>query len=358
MTGTDLRRRLAGLALALWLPLAAQGQDAGLALDEGLPDLALFTLGQAGGQVSPLGHALLREQGFLHDPAARGRVRALSRGQSLVPVLRHAANVNDGIPADSFTIGGLEFTVSAAARAKDAVLMGLRHTRWRTFTYAPGARLTVAGSLTAEAEPAHGFHRLDLSLRACAEQPAARWTWIDACIQTRWENDSLAISRGATATLGPRMVFASRFGHHRLTLSPGREAIDGGQRTVIQISLATLTAGKGLWTLHAMRGGAVAGRNTVLHAFGIGWAGQVAGRRIGLSASREATGGGAFFGIPREDRVTRLRLTLPLGRVEIGGYAERRRSSVAAYEGTDLGVTLGFRMDLLAGRRAARRPAL
>lgn len=325
-------RRLPGLALALWLP-----------------DLALFALSWAGGPVSPGGHALLREQGFLHDPARSGIV-PLSQGQSLVPVLRHAPNVNDGLPADSFVLGGLEFTVSEDARAKDAVLFGLRYTRWQTFTWAPAARLTVAGSVTAEPEPTYGFHRLDLSLRACAEQPAARWTWIDACLQAGREDDSLSVSRSLSATLGPRILFASPLGQHRLTLSPGRESLDGDQRAVVRASLSTLTAGAGLWTLRVGGGEEIRGQNLVLRSFGIGWAGQIAGRRIGLSASRARTGGGAFFGQPREDRVTRLNLSVPLGKLELGGFAERRRSTIAAYDGTDLGVTIGFRVDLLSGR--------
>ncbi|VDC29183.1 hypothetical protein [Pseudogemmobacter humi] len=346
---TSTKRRLLGLALALWLPLAAQAQDAGLALQEGFPDLALFALSRAGGEISPGGHALLREQGFLHVPAGPG-IKPLSRGQSLVPVLRHVPNVNDGLPADSFVLGGLEFSVSEDARAKDAVLFGLRYTRWQTFTYAPAARLTLAGSITAEAEPTYGFHRLDLSLRACAEQPAARWSWFDLCLQAGREDDSLSVSRHLSATLGPRMLFASRLGLHRLVLAPGRESLDGDQRAVVQASLATLAAGGGLWTLRAGGGEEIPGRNLVLRSFGIGWAGQIGGHRIGLSASRETTGGGAFFGQPREDRVTRLNLSVPVGRLELGGFAERRRSTIAAYDGTDFGMTIGFRVDLLAGR--------
>ena len=47
------------------------------------------------------------------------------------------------------------------------------------------------------------------------------------------------------------------------------------------------------------------------------------------------------------DRKLRVGLTVPVGRVDLGLWAQRDRSTINAYRGTDAGLSVSFRMNLL-----------
>ena len=174
-----LRFALSGLLICA--PGYGQAQDAGLALRQGQPDLALFALTGTETRVSSAGRALLGLQGFLHDPAGPA-LQPLSSGHALVPLLRHDTNVNGGIPSDRITIGGLTFRISDDSRARSGFMMGLRYAGWQSLSFGRAARLHLTHSYSVEAEPKHGFHRLSAGARACADLPLQGWTWVEGCL--------------------------------------------------------------------------------------------------------------------------------------------------------------------------------
>lgn len=341
---------IAAAMIALSLPVAAGAQDLRYALDAGLADLALFTLSRNEAQISPLGEALLHRQGFLHDGDGP-RFQPLASGHALTPVIRHDNNVNDGIPSDHITLGGLRFTIPEEYQAKSSVLIGLQYSRWWSYSYAPAARVTVASSYTLELEPRHGYHHAAASARICAEQPVADWTWWDSCLTGIYDNDSIGEDLTLAVSTGPRAVFASPLGYHQLALSLGQSATRDYRKSLAQLSLATLSRDHGLFRLGLLAGERIEGENTVLSAVDFGWTGQIMGRDLSIGLGHARTEGAQLFGLAREDRITRASLSSPVGKFELGGFVERRSSTIDAYDETSFGLTVNIGVDLLEGFR-------
>ena len=244
---TDLHRkgqRICGaLSLFLTFSLPAFAQDLRLPLLQGQPDLALFALSRSESEISAPGRFLLERQGFYHRPGAG--LQTLTSGLSLSPTLRHDPNINDGIPADRVTLGGLPFIVAPESRAKEAVLVGLQLTGWQSWSYAPGARLRLSHSLNAELEPKWGYHHASANLRLCAEQPVASWTWADACLSAGAVYDGTETESALTATLGARHLFQTGAGFHQLNLGLGATATDDYGKDIVQLSHLLLTENTG-----------------------------------------------------------------------------------------------------------------
>ncbi|NPD16821.1 hypothetical protein HOY34_16635 [Xinfangfangia sp. D13-10-4-6] len=334
---------LMGLAAGL-MPLAAQ--DLRLPLQQGQPDLALFALSRSETQISQLGQFLLARQGFRHQPGGPA-LQTLSRGRLLVPTLRHDPNINDGIPADRITLGGLAFIVTPESRAKEALLIGVQYSGWQSWSYAPGARLRLSQSLSAELEPTHGYHHAGAGLRLCAEHPVAAWTWTDACLAASAQYDGRDTQGAFTATLGARHLFQSGAGSHQIGFSLGTTATEGYRKEVVQLSHQVLTDHAGMWSLGYAWGEEIQGENTMRRRLSLDWTGEVAGRLVTLSLSETHFGGGALFGMARDERRTRAGVTLPVGPLDIGSWIETRDASIDAWRGTDMGLSVSFRMNLL-----------
>lgn len=347
---TDRRasgRRICGallLALAWALPVSAQ--DLRLPLQQGQPDLALFVLSRSEARISDLGQLLLARQGFRHQPGGAA-LQPLTFGRSLTPTLRHDPNVNDGIPSDRLTLGGIPFTVTKESRAKQGVLLGLQFSQWQGWSYAPGARLRLTQTVTAELEPTHGYHHASAHMRLCAEQPVADWTWLDACLAGGVSHDGQDTQAALTASLGARHLFQIGAGFHQAGLTFSTTATDGYDKTIVQLSHTLLTRNSGIWSISYLWGERIVGENTLRHRLSLDWSGEFAGRLIGLSLAETRTDGASLFGIARQDRKLRVGLTVPVGRVDLGLWAQRDRSTIDAYRGTDAGLSVSFRMNLL-----------
>lgn len=339
------------IALCLMLALggAAQAQDVGLALERGLPDLGLFALTRSEAKVSLSGRMLLSLQGFMHDPEGP-RLQPLSRGRALIPLVRHDTNVNDGIPSDRITLGGLPFRVAEDSRAKDAVLLGLQYSQWTNYSFGRAARLRFAQSFTAEVEPTYGYHHLAASGRVCAEQPVMSWTWLDACLTGLYDDDGVDSDTSLTASLGARRIFASPFGFHQASASLARARNTNYDKDILQFALKSLTE-VGVIGADLVVAERIDGENTLLHLAGLSWTGRFAERTVTFGVTQSRTGGATIFGASRKDRITRFSVEIPVGKIDLGAFAERRKSTIDAYEKSDVGVTVGFRVDFLRGRR-------
>ena len=332
-------------ALLSLLPAGLRAQDVRLALDQGQPDLALFALTRTETRVSPLGGALLRLQGFLHDPDGP-RLQPLSAGRALVPVLRRDSNVNGGIPSHRITIGGLPFSVAKDSQAKAGILVGLRHAGWRNLSYGRAARLRLSHVTTAEAEPTHGFHRLTASARICADRPLRDWTWAEGCLSALYDNDGVDAEAGLMGQAGLKRLFQSRVGYHEAQVSVVRSWHGSHRKDLLQLSTLSLT-GAGLFGLDLAVGEPVEGQNTLRSLAALSWTGPVAGRTVTLGLSQARTDGARIFGTPRNDRITRSAAETPVGKIDLGAFAERRRSTIDAYDVADAGMTVALRFDLL-----------
>lgn len=343
-----LLRHAAPIALAgvlgVGAPVAA-AQDARLAMDRGQPDLALFALTRSERRISPLGEALLSLQGFLHDPSGP-RLQPLSEGRALVPVLRRDTNVNGGIPSDRITIGRLPFRVTEDSRAKAGVLVGLRYAEWQNLSWGRAARLRLSHWANVEIEPTHGYHRVTASARACADRPLGEWTWAEGCLSALYDNDTIDAERSVTGQVGLKRLFQSPIGFHQAQVTMSRTRHESYDKDLLQVSALSLTEA-GLFELDLVAGKRVAGQNILRGLVGLSWTGPAFGRTVTLGVSQARTGGAAIFGTPRKDRITRLSAEMPVGKLDLGVFAERRRSSIDAYDLRDAGVTVGLRFDLL-----------
>lgn len=246
-------------------------------------------------------------------------------------------------------IGGLPFIVDEASRARGAVLVGLQYVRWQSYSTAPAARLTFAQAYAAEVEPTYGFHHLAVDARACAEQPVAAWTWVDACLTGSFDDDSVESATILTGSLSARRLFDSPIGLHEGALRIERAATGDYEKSLAHLTLATLTERLGLVRLGLGWGEEIAGENTLRRAASVEWTGRIAGQGLMLGASHARTGGGSVFGIARTDDILRLSVTLLGERMDIGGFVERRRSTISAWDDTSLGLTLRIRANLLRG---------
>lgn len=341
-----MRRIIGALILVLGFSGMVAAQDIRLPLEQGKPDLALFVLDREEAQISESGWQLLRIQGFLHRPRAAA-LQPLSSGHSLVPTLRHDPNVNDGIPSDHITLGGLRFHVDESSRAKGALLPGLLYTRWTNYSYAPGARLRVAQSYALEPEPVHGYHQAAASAHICVEQPVADWTWLDACLSARAAYDGIGMEYSLDSRLSARRIFDTVFGAQQTRFTIGQLTTDDYDKAVLRFDTTLLTRHRGMWTLGMAWGERVAGENTLRQSISLEWSGTILERDVTLGLSEIRTDGGAFFGIAREDRRTRLSAIVPIRKLDIGAYIERKRSTIDAYRGMSFGMDVRFRMNLL-----------
>ena len=328
--------------------IRASAQDLQLPLRAGHQDLALYVLTQRESRISRDGRALLYNQGFLHDPQGAALQR-LPSGHALTPTLRHDTNVNDGIPSDTIDIGGLEFIVAEGSRAKDAVLAGLQYARWDRFSLGRAARFTITQLYLAEVEPTYGYDHFAANVRICADRPVADWTWAEACLSGGYDDDSIEEDDSVTGSVGGKRMFSSAMGFHQAQFSVARTATDDYRKSVLQLGLVTLTPEHGMWSVNTLFGQRIPGENSMRYFAGLEWSGELLDRQVTLGASHMRTDGAALFGVDRVDDISRLSASAAAGRFDLGGYVENRRSTIDAYDSTEIGMTFSLRFDLLTG---------
>ena len=345
-----LRRR--GLAVAAVIAMAAPAgaQDIAPALRGGQADLALFALSRTEPEISPLGEALLRLQGFRHDPDGP-LLQTLSRGMALMPTLRHDNNVNGGIPGRHLTIGDYRFEVTEDSRSIGAMLYGLQFAGWHSLSWGPGARLRLQHGYLAEFEPEHGYDHFAASARACAEQPVARWTWMDLCLGGLVEDDGIGTDHSLTGTLGLRRMVETPAGFAQIGAQLGQLVTEDYAKPLARIEATVLTPRSGLLSARLDFGARVDGENTLRRMATLGWTGSLAGQDLSLTLARAESDGAQLFGMPRADTIDRATLTLHRPNFDVGFYAETRRSTLDAFNEEDFGITVAFRTDILAWLR-------
>ena len=296
-------------------------------------------------RVSSAGRAFLGLKGFLHDPAGPA-LQLLSSGHALVPLLRHDTNVNGGIPSDRITIGRVPFRVSDDSRARSGVLMGLRYAGWQSLSFGRAARLRLSHSYSAEAEPKHGFHRLSAGARACADRPLERWTWVKGCVSGFYDDDSVDAETAVTSQIGMGRLFRTPVGFHQAQVALAGTHRDDHRKDAIHLTSHTLTKA-GLFGLDVSLGERATVQNTLRTLVAANWSGTLGRQPVTLRLFRARTTGAMFLGAAREGRITRVKLETPLSILDLGVYAEERQSTIDAYGGTDVGIDLGLRINLL-----------
>ena len=224
-------------------------------------------------RVSSAGRAFLGLKGFLHDPSGPS-LQPLSSGHALVPLLRHDTIVNDGVPSDRITIGGLPFRVSDDSRARSGVLRGLRYAGWQSLSFGRAARLRLAHSYSAEAEPKHGFHRLSAGVRACTARPLERWTSVKGCLSGFYDDDSVDAETAVTGEIGMRRLFRTPVGFHQAQVTLARTHQDDHRKDAIHLTSHTL-AKAGLFGLDVSLGERVTAQNTLSILVAASWSGTL-----------------------------------------------------------------------------------
>ncbi|MCQ0971679.1 hypothetical protein MLD63_14745 [Paracoccus sp. TK19116] len=186
-------RRIAALILCLSLvlgaisaPIRAEAQASGdlpgwrAALASGSDRLALFTFGRLGPDVPRAAIAELSARTGGAHRAGEG-FQIIARRVSAQPILSYSRNFNGGLANENITLGGIDFAVDPADRAKSGVVVGASVLGGVIGSYAGGSILRVSGLVRTEALPAEDLRRNRLALSVCAEHFVGGWTWLDAC---------------------------------------------------------------------------------------------------------------------------------------------------------------------------------
>lgn len=346
---------LAGLA-ALPGTTRAQQADAAMtpeafraALLAGESRLTHFALRQAGaGPSVALLRAVAFRDGFLHQAGAGPTL--VRRGQGLSPYVVHEPNINNGIGAETFTLGPFRFRVNEDNIAKSGLMAGVRGYLGAGWSIGQGRVLTLSGRAQAQRSFDYHITHTDVSAGACLEQFLGAWTWLDGCVGARRAVEvSSAEDRHASLALSHAFMLGGSPTLGRLDVRR-TERMGSYVKVLATVSTVTGVPHLGALRLSLSAGEEVDGFTTLLRGASVAVTRPVFGLRSTLSLSMTEEGGGAFFGQPRKDTVATVRLkTRPVDFLSVTVGAERRDSTVETFDDTRL--LLDFDVLSLSGLR-------
>jgi hypothetical protein len=309
------------------------------ALDSGSARLALYVLAQE--QVpgsAPYIDRLLRDMGFAH-PAGAGPQR-LSRGVTVAPILEWDDNVNGGTPGGAFSIGGLEFTVDEASRAKAGVMLGASLGLGASYSVGRGNVLRFSVNGAVRHAPRHDATKTNLGASVCGSFDMGDWTWWDACLSATSARTELSSQSEQSVSLSRTKLFSSGFGAHESRV--GIRYVLGEDYVKPAVTLGLITAAEfGAVSLSAEVSREVEGRNTTLFGANAALTRPFLGASTTVQAGYRRTGGSAFFGEARTDDIYSLGLSRDIGRgVSATLSVSRTASTVDLFDQTS--VYVGF----------------
>lgn len=355
-------RARAALILLLWLLIvpsmvpsiaAADTMDrARLAPLAGSERLRMFTLGQAmapgASRAASRGAAgamrgALERAGFYHE----GGPAVIERSLRASPVLAWEDNINGGYYHDSYDLFGLSFDVSPAHVAQSGLVAGGRVDGAMRLSWGEGRVIDLSAGVEAAWSPRHDIGRASASLQACARNHVTGWTFADLCASASGGRRALSSGHSVAVSAGLAHLFAAGESAHQLSLELEQRQSDGGAQTgltlgwsavwnraVTQLSVGFATPIEG------------ASATRLRVSARAGWMWQ--DRPVSVSLWHLESSGGMLLGVPREDRLTGIGLSVqarPGMSVEVSHQVNR--STLALFDEARTGVSL--RLDL--GRR-------
>lgn len=285
----------------------------------------------------------LRDTGFYHE----GGPSLMNRALRFSPVMTWDENINGGYFHDRLDLGGLIFSPSPASMARAGMLVGGRLDASARLSWAEGRVIDLRASTELAWSPEHDIGRASAGAEACARNHVTGWTFVDLCASA--SASRRALSEGSSAGVSAALVhlFSTRESAHQVSLELDRRALDAGQQTGLSLgwsavwnrAVTEITLGAG-----TPIPGATATRGRVGARVGFLWD----ERPVSLSAWHVQASGGMLLGMPREDRVMGLGVSIEARRgVSIEVTHQVTRSTIALFDEDRTGLSVRFRL----GRR-------
>lgn len=237
--------------------------------------------------------------GLYHQPGAGLQKVYSSAGAR--PLVDYDTNLNSGIPVDEFTLGEFTFRTNEEDRAKAGFTVGGMLYGARHYSVAPGHVLKYAGLASYEYAPEHDLSKFYIYGSSCLSSHVASYTWIDSCTGFRVAEKKNARVEELYLTLGGSQAFASQLGHHEAQWTFKRAFQSDYAKNTLSVGLHSAIPQVGAVYGGLTLGEKVSGKHTALHGLSLSFTRPVLGRRTTFAASYLKSGGGAHFGLPRED---------------------------------------------------------
>lgn len=274
--------------------------------------LTQFTLGRALFQHQ--GDASLRQAmqgslqrtGFLHlEPG----VALISRNFRWHPILAWDANINGGFINDGFSHAGLTFSVDPTRRALAGMVGGAHGSMEIRLAYDEGRYLNLRGWVEAAYSPEHETGRAQAGVEACARNHVSGFTFADVCASTSHTWRALSQTTSSSLSFGAVHLMSAGQSDHALSLTASRNVQEVGAQNALTLGVDSVwngfTTGLDVTFAQAIPGQTALRRQVSAQ---VNW--QWQGRAIGMRVWHQQSAGGTMLGIPRQDDVTGVGLSV------------------------------------------------
>ena len=341
-----MRTFATALAAGLLLPLSVHAQPDQLraaprwseALLSGNGRLAVFSVMQDRPQGSErMLRKFMRSNGLMHK-AGEGPHR-VGGYVSTRPLLEHDHNINNGIPASSVELAGLEFLVHEEDQAKEGLLLGGEVSAGLSYSLNKGQVLSFSGALAYQYSFEHDLDKAFAYVTTCLQSQVASWSWVDLCTGLRALEKGSSLREGYVSAAVTQM-FASRWADQALQFKLDQAVRDDYEKLSVSTTLISAIPDFGVTNATLRMGEKIDGQHTTIWETSLALTRSVLDRATTLSASYRFAGGAQVFGEEREDYIRRLAIETKLTkRVSVSLGYEDTASSVGLYD--DDAVTLG-----------------
>jgi hypothetical protein len=279
---------------------------------------------------------LLRDLGLAH--VSGGGPQRMSRTATIAPILEWDDNVNGGTPGGVFSIGGLDFTVDEASKARAGLMLGASLGLGASYSIGRGTVLRFSLNGSVRHAPRDDATKSSMGASVCGSVPEGEWTWWEGCLSASSVRTELSshFERAVSATR--IAVFPSEIGAHEARIGVRYVLGEDFRKPVVSLGLVT-AAEFGAVALLAELSPEVEGQNTTLFRARAALTRSVLGASTTVEAGYRRTGGLVFFGDERSDDIWSLGVTRDIGRGVLATLSvSRTMSTVDLYDQTSVYV--------------------
>ncbi|SDF11817.1 hypothetical protein [Limimaricola pyoseonensis] len=253
--------------------------------------------------------SFMRSDGLLHKKGQGAqRIRGFVAAK---PLVEHDRNINSGIPAESITLGGLEFIIDENDRAKEGFLLGGQLIAGADYSVAKGHVLSFGGQLAYQYSFEHDLDKKYAGANNCLASHVSQWNWIDSCLGVRVLDQGSKLEE-AYASLGYSQMFSSSFAEHEIKLEAQQAFREDYDKLTAGVALISAIEEVGALGLSFRLGEEIEGEHTTLADGSVSLTRPAFDRLTTVGLSHRYMAGGQFFGEDREDHVTTLSLSTEL----------------------------------------------
>lgn len=283
----------------------------------------------------------MERTGFYHQD---GGISLLGSSLRFSPVVAWDDNINGGYFNDTLDLFGLQFLVSPDNLARAGFVFGGRVDGSIRLAYAEGRYLDLSAHTEAAWSPRHEIGRANAALTACARNHVTGWTFADVCVTAGggWRELSSTSSTAVSASVA--QLFAAGAGTHEVSVEVERSQLSAGDQNSITLGWASiwnrattdisLTLGEAIPNASATRARLTARTSWIWH-----------NRPVTLSAWHMRSSGGMLLGMPREDRLTGLGVSVQARPgMSVDLMHQVTRSTISLFDESRTGLTVRFQL--------------